>query len=342
VSERGPILKNIVNSYVLFRNAFGTIRNNYLFCPLLNNSCFSFKIGGEKTFLDDEFFNNNMPNLVANRKTICYNDFTDAAGNVKSINQLRAQIDRDISADCVRIIRSCMTNIKKLFSADSVAACTIHDFMGKKIKGSKRYRLVFNESGNAYRKKTAKTPLRNYFSIAGIDNRLESNSLKLNGIWNLYFLPSDLKTFLFKLHHNTLGLNCRVHHFNELRDPSCFFCVKAGLLPAPRETFEHFFWHCPTTTTLLKNFWEYYLVGEPCQKKFFSGIVDTTDKTSVPAAVVFGVFKFCLWNFKLRKKMPTAPSINSDFLYVFNSILGSSKKFRESTQRCKILKNYRD
>jgi hypothetical protein len=29
-------------------------------------------------------------------------------------------------------------------------------------------------------------------------------------------------------------------------------------------------------------------------------------------------------------------------LYVFNSILGSSKKFRESTQRCKLLKNYRD
>jgi hypothetical protein len=132
VSERGPILKNIVDSFVLFRNTFGTIRNNYLFCPVLNNSCFSFKIGGEKTFLDDEFFNNNMPNLVLNRKTLCYNDFTDAAGNVKSINQLRTQIDRNISADCVRIIRSCMTNIKKLFSADTVAACTVHDFMEKK------------------------------------------------------------------------------------------------------------------------------------------------------------------------------------------------------------------
>jgi hypothetical protein len=131
VSERGPILKNIVDSFVLFRNAFGTIRNNYLFCPLLNNSCFSFKIGGDKRILDDEFFNNNLPNLVPNRKTLCFSDFTDAAGNTKSINQLRTQIDRTITADCARIIRSCMINIKKKFSADLVAACAIHDFMGK-------------------------------------------------------------------------------------------------------------------------------------------------------------------------------------------------------------------
>jgi hypothetical protein len=284
-----------------------------------------------------------MPNLVPDRKTLCFNDFTDVAGNMKSINQLRTQLDNAIMADCARIIKSFMTNIKKLFSSESVAACTIHDFMDKKIKGSKRYRLVFNESDNAHRKKTVKTPISNYFSIAGIDSKLECNSLKLNGIWSLYFLPSDLKTFFFASYITTHWASTAAYIPSmNLGTRPVFFCIKAGLLPVPRETFDHFFWHCPTTTFLITKFWEYFLVGGPCQKKFFSGIIDATEKTSVPAAVVFGVFKFCLWNCKLRKKMPTAPSINSDFLYLFNSILGSSKKFKEMTQRCKLLKNYRD
>jgi hypothetical protein len=96
-----------------------------------------------------------------------------------------------------------------------------------------------------------------------------SECMGLNALWSIYFLPSDLKTFLFKLHHNILGLNSRVHHFNEQRDPACFFCTKTGNLPAERETFQHFFWYCPTTEKIINKFWETFFSGTLCKKGFF-------------------------------------------------------------------------
>jgi hypothetical protein len=43
VEGLGPILTNMVSNFVIFRNSFGTIRNNFLLTPVLNNSFFSLR-----------------------------------------------------------------------------------------------------------------------------------------------------------------------------------------------------------------------------------------------------------------------------------------------------------
>jgi hypothetical protein len=97
-------------------------------------------------------------------------------------------------------------------------------------------------------------PIDRFFDIAGLEACNVSTKKVLNSIWTIHFFPSDIKTFLFKLHHNILGLNSRVFHINPQREPTCSFCVKEKNLPAERETFQHFFWYCPTTRKMIKKF----------------------------------------------------------------------------------------
>ena len=67
------------------------------------------------------------------------------------------------------------------------------------------------------------------------------------GAWNYSFLPSKIRTFLFKFYDNILGLNSRVAKFNQNIDPICTFCSLNNHQPAPKESLSHFFYYCETT-----------------------------------------------------------------------------------------------
>jgi hypothetical protein len=148
--------------------------------------------------------------------------------------------------------------------------------------------------------KKPKCPLDNYASIAGTEPVLTQAKPYINGMWTLNFFPSDIKTFLFKLHHNILGLNSRVHHINEDRDPSCTFCCKAKNLPAERETFQHFFWDCPSVNSIIKVFFEtFFRDGVELTKEFFLYGTSPGQHYNPAVAVVCAVLKYTLWVIKL-------------------------------------------
>jgi hypothetical protein len=94
----------------------------------------------------------------------------------------------------------------------------------------------------------------------------------INGLWSKNYFGSELRTFIFKLHGNTLGLNSHIHHINAEREPTCSFCLKAKNFPCMRETFEHFFWYCPQTASIIKTFSDRYLTAELTKELFFTGI----------------------------------------------------------------------
>jgi hypothetical protein len=162
-------------------------------------------------------------------------------------------------------------------------------------------------------------PIKIFFQIAGVAEGPVECYTHLNALWTTHFLPSDFKTFLFKAHHNILGLNNWVNHINPDRLPTCTFCTKALNLPAERESFSHFFWYCPTSAKIIYKFFENYIVEEKNITLFFSGCVMLQNKRVHirPLSMVFNILRFILWNFKLRKKLPTWPSVVSEFFYFF-------------------------
>jgi hypothetical protein len=46
----------------------------------------------------------------------------------------------------------------------------------------------------------------------------------VNGFWGFSFFSNNMRTFLFKMHTNILGLNNRVAHFIRDHSPICTFC----------------------------------------------------------------------------------------------------------------------
>jgi hypothetical protein len=136
-----------------------------------------------------------------------------------------------------------------------------------------------------------------------------------------------------------------VAHFNEARDASCTFCIKAINLPAEKESFQHFFWNCPTTRYVVGKFFDKYINIGVNEKSFFLGI--NTQEQNAPKSeeallLIMTVFKYALWQFKIKKKIPTWHGIESEFLYIFSPIFNSSKKLRATINGSNWFQRNRD
>jgi hypothetical protein len=193
--------------------------------------------------MDTDTLKNIFPALgeVAMRK-LCWKDLT-STGSLQSINQLSEKLGFQLTAQNYRILEGAFKITKKLYDEPSKNSLNFNEFLGKKFKGSKLVRKIFTEAWIRSNNKKNTNPYINFCKIAGV--AAADSGSPVNDIWTTYYFPSDLKTFLFKLHHNIIGINSRVHHFNMERDLSCTFCTKKRNFPAERETFQHFFLGLP-------------------------------------------------------------------------------------------------
>jgi hypothetical protein len=294
-------------------------------------------------FLDDQGITNIFPGLNdRQKKTLSWSVLT-SSGSLLSINQLRLRLGTGMTAEGHGKLTKVFHRVKKLVYRPNESTQPFADYISSAAKGSKRIRKILMSAYFNTNKKEPKCPIVNYMSIAGLPQAEKNIAVHLIKLWTIHYLASDIKTFFFKLHHNILGLNSRVYHINASRDPSCTFCLKSVNLPAERETFDHFFWNCPTSATLIKTFFNIYFRQGSWVKKtvFFTGTVDEEKNIfSPPILFICSLLKYILWFFKLKKKLPNWPSFNSEFLYHFNILMASSWKLNEIVNGCNLLKQY--
>jgi hypothetical protein len=70
----------------------------------------------------------------------------------------------------------------------------------------------------------------------------------INGLWGKSFFDNSTRTFLFKLHNNTLGINARISHFVVNQSRACTFCnLTRNPNPDVNETVLHLFFQCRST-----------------------------------------------------------------------------------------------
>jgi hypothetical protein len=238
----GPILRRLVESYIDLRNMYGTINNNFNVTPILNNKFFWYGYDGNKHFIDNQFFSLFYPNIGEEwKRKLCWTDITNlATGNLLSINQLNTSLgDSDRAVEGYRHLNAAFKKAKKNLSNGVLSSMPFYDFIQGKIKNSKTFRRIMMSSEEALTKKQPKDPITNLGQDQHDEELARVNLKQLNSLWTKHFVQSDFRTFLFKLYHNILGLNIRVAHINPMRDPSCFFCLKSGNLPAVRESYSH-------------------------------------------------------------------------------------------------------
>jgi hypothetical protein len=155
--------------------------------------------------------------------------------------------------------------------------------------------------------------------------------------WCKQFYNSETRTFLFKLHHNILGINVRVAHYNPERSPECSFCKLGKNLPAERETISHFFWYCPYTAQSINQQFQLVFNFPVDIDNFFTGTGPDANYSEA-LMIQFDIIKYILWLTKLRKRLPTVHSVRSDFFYLTGATLGYNNKLNALVTECNWLR----
>jgi hypothetical protein len=319
----GPTLAGIVKNFVNFRNQYGTVGNNFMLVPIVNNIFFYYRENRAKLIFDKNFFlgaANNTRISVLTWSCLTFNN------NFKS----RQELERDgirLSADQHAKLKCGFRAAKTTFYKENDKGISLLNFFTGIKKGTKRLRTVLTRSKLV--KKSAKCPITKFASIAGIETPIDTTITQLNKGWTRSYLCSDFKTFLFKFYHNTLGVNVRVHHYNPDRSPECTFCVKKLILPADRETIQHFFWHCPVSNQSITTLCRELFIFDTNKLGFFTG-TDDNGKYHDAINLIYDLIKFILWQHRIRKKLPTQHSMRSDFIFHWNIIIGSNKKIKNA------------
>jgi hypothetical protein len=115
-------------------------------------------------------------------------------------------------------------------------------------RGSKRFRLLMNQNGCDGIPHNINKFARNMDLIINGAQASLLNSLWTNNIFN-----NNMKTFLFKLHNNTLGYNSAVAHFVRGHSPECSFCDAVGDGNVNSETGLHLFFDCAHVSLVIKS-----------------------------------------------------------------------------------------
>ena len=110
---------------------------------------------------------------------------------------------------------------------------------------------------NKKRKKIAEkditklTQVKYYANLTGTENIPITRVKCMLGVWNNFFLPGKIRTFLFKFYNNSLGLNSRVTKFINTVDQGCTFCILTNTRLVCKESFLHLFYYCDTTNKII-------------------------------------------------------------------------------------------
>jgi hypothetical protein len=112
-------------------------------------------------------------------------------------------------------------------------------FVNRSKKGSRRFRKVLEHAETNYIPHNLVKFSSNLEVTIGLDV-----SKKVNSLWSHHFFNNSTKTFVFKLHNNTLGYNIAESHFVRNHSPNCTFCDVLNDPEINAETPLHLFFSC--------------------------------------------------------------------------------------------------
>jgi hypothetical protein len=226
----GEVLTGICKNFIRFRNDFGAVGNNYV--PVLNNPYFSYKVHRVKGILDDNFFAP-IAKLQGHKSlaTLTWDDFLDVNLLLRNQADIIVSTGLIFNDDEYSKLNAAYRNVKRIFYKEGDKSIDFREFYQNLKKGSKKLRVVLNNvkssTGTKINRKIC--PIKKFSEIGGVVYPEIEVTNQINCRWSKNYYSSDMRTFLFKLNHNTLGLNARVHHINQERDEACTFCTTVDL-----------------------------------------------------------------------------------------------------------------
>jgi hypothetical protein len=140
ISVFGPILRGICMSYIKFRDSYGTVKNNFLTVPILDNENFFYKEGRIRKNFDKEFFGiqeGMVPDPAILK--LKWEDFCDANWNFLAYDDILERVHIDFDQERVRKLLNGFQNARKKLFNENDNKVPVPEFFGTFKKRIKKF-----------------------------------------------------------------------------------------------------------------------------------------------------------------------------------------------------------
>jgi hypothetical protein len=218
--------------------------------------------------------------------------------------------------------------------------------MLKQKKGSKKIRKILEKEEIELAQPGSLRIVESFARITATQVPNDEALEKILSVWNMFCFSNDFREFLFKQRNNTLGVGARVGHFDETADERCTFCRLLYPATNTREDFLHLFRSCPITVGLIQNLIRKFRLPirppntdpDPIFDKIYWYGTDENE-TKLATIVFFDLFRYVLWKFKTRRRLPRIMELSDIFTSMLGTIVTIKPKLRTAIFNTRIIAN---
>ena len=341
-----PILYYMAKSYETFYGKFSKMDGNYRSAYVFRNPAFE-RNNVDNGTLDEYFFGlefyRNHSHSIRNLKL---NDFY-RNGQMASRDALLA-IGLPVSITLWLRLRAAGSlawiRLKKNDETDT-KVCTVEEFFHNYKRGSKKLKRVFESELQDDSNLQNLTVLTSFYNLVGSDPQPKKSIKNCFAAWRRATLQNNMREFLFKFRNNQLPLNNRVNAYDVTVDPRCSFCRIIDSRTVTRENFSHLFLTCPVTRILLDSFVRRLEPVPDIDTVFFKDMYwygKLTDENFNEPQILFVMdcFRFVLWSFKTRRKIPNWPLFERELLFLIGTTASRNKNFSNKLHAVNMIANF--
>ncbi len=334
--EREPCLYTIVKSYEKFLVNFTKHGNNYKKAYLFSNNALNLGLRDrrvvDKNLFTAAFFAEHGQRI----KKLLISDFLNEDGTY--LNRENFVINTGIPFPLLTFqqLRGVVDTARIRYHSreePEMVSVDIRTFINRSRTGSKRFRKILSVEISNYIPHNIVKFSDNMEIVAGLED-----SKKINKLWNNGLLANSTRTFLFKLHNNTLGYNASVSHFVRHHSRNCTFCDIAGNQDVNDETPIHLFFQCDSVSRLLEEMFKWLTndnTFDYTRKKLFT-FFDRADLTQEKNIILTYASKTILkfvWDSKQRFCLPNINHCKTTLMQELDCLSKISNKFRNTLTR---------
>jgi hypothetical protein len=261
-----------------------------------------------RTYITNNFFGRDFFSVHAH--AICglrYSDFYSNEDVMIPANMVVANTGIPLTEMMIQTLRGVCGVAKIKYSKKELGqrGCVdVRTFMLRSKRGSRRFRLLMASGGGTDVPHNINKYARN------MDIIINGAQVEfLNSLWTNNFLNNNMKTFLFKLHNNTLGYNSAVAHFVRGHSPNFTFSDSAGDADINPETGLHLFFDCTHVSGVIDFIFSRVTTVENfvfSRHEFFATFdrKELSHSKNMASTILSKLIMKTLWDCKLRYSTP--------------------------------------
>ena len=337
--KTNPILYYIAECYEKFLFCFTAKNENFAKAPIYENPCLAFDVNNPN-YLSQDFFTVDEYDLYKDGiQQLSMDHLMNADFSLKTKPNFETSSNIIVTDIKFRILQGLvLTSIAKYSKIDnnSKKTDTAKNFCMRIKRGSRRYRNITT----ATVPEEVSTNILRYADI--LDQAINfEKSKRLNLQWNWSFLDNATRTFIFKMHHNLLGINTRVAHFVRNHPRTCTFCSVSQDPDDSAETISHLFFECRHVEHVLESFfrWIFNNANHPLSpREFFQGFDNACSSKNLVLDLVNLIVKKYIWDCKLHYTLPSFPGLQQNFIGTILNIYKISTVVRDNINKTGIFR----